>query len=284
MLPVNKNDAVTAVIDPQLSVDARRRLEYKINNPPGTGWLIFGGFGGMVSFIFLIVTFIAVFTSDLGWWAPSGSFISLIICLGVFAVGASSELNEKDRTHLVSEDKLDAGCAALLLRAQSAIRTVVASDVYSDDLLGPNVNEEMLRMHEWEIAVALREITGLSATLENNTKIGSPGPKTAAVLSSHRRALTIAREATIGRIEALERFATQVTAADNAKRDWKRSMEVSNFNSRYRDLVARTAADKIAIVEITGMTEQAAAAAQVFNDSLHEASLAAEALVLPQES
>lgn len=84
--------------------------------------------------------------------------------------------------------------------------------------------------------------------------------------SSHGRALTIAREATTARIEALERFAVQVLSADDAR----------------RELVARTAADDIAIVEVAGMTEQAAAA-QVFNDSLHEASLVAEALALLQE-
>ena len=285
MLPASKDEAVTTVVDPQLSAEARRRLEFKIDNPPVMGWFIVGGFGGIVSLVFLLITSIVVFTSDLSWWAPVGGAISLIICLGVLAANASTKLDEKDRRHFVSKDKdkLDAGCIALLHRAQRAITTVLASDVYSDDLLGPNVNEKMLRIHEWEIALALREITELSATLEHNTKIGSPGPKTAAVLNSHRRALTIAREATIARIKALERFTTQVTVADNAKLDLKRSMEVSNFNANYRDLVARTAADEIAIVEITGMTEQAAAAAQVFNDCLHEASLAAEALVLPQE-
>jgi hypothetical protein len=81
----------------------------------------------------------------------------------------------------------------------------------------------------------------------------------------------------------LEHFAEQVTAADNAKHDWERAVEVSDFNEKYRDLVASTAVDEIAIAEIAGMTEQAAAAAQVFNDSLHEASLAAEALALPPE-
>jgi hypothetical protein len=100
------------------------------------------------------------------------------------------------------------------------------------------------------------------------------------MFSSHGRALTIAREATTARIEALERFAVQVLSADDARRDWKRTMEVSDFNDeKYRELVARAAADDIAIVEVAGMTEQAAAA-QVFNDSLHEASLAAEALAL----
>jgi hypothetical protein len=123
----------------------------------------------------------------------------------------------------------------------------------------------------------------LSATLESNLAEGTPGPKTAAVLDSHRRAITFARDSTTTRIKALEHFAAQVKAADDAKLDWQRAMKLSDFNEKYRDLVARTAADEYAMVEIADMTDQAAAAAQVFQDSLHEASLAAEALALPAE-
>ena len=50
---------------------------------------------------------------------------------------------------------------------------------------------------------------------------------------------------------------------------------LSGLNDRYLDLVARTAADEHASAEITGLTEQAAAAAQVFGGSLYQATMAA---------
>ena len=52
-------------------------------------------------------------------------------------------------------------------------------------------------------------------------------------------------------------------------------------NDKYLDLVARTAADQHATVEITGLAEQAATAAQALRETLQQATLAAEALALP---
>jgi hypothetical protein len=53
-------------------------------------------------------------------------------------------------------------------------------------------------------------------------------------------------------------------------------------NDKYLDLVARTAADQRATVEITGMAEQTAEAAQAFRETLQRATLAAEALAFPE--
>jgi hypothetical protein len=53
-------------------------------------------------------------------------------------------------------------------------------------------------------------------------------------------------------------------------------------NDKYLDLVARTAADQYATVEIAGLADQAGAAAQAFRETLQRAALAAEALALPE--
>jgi hypothetical protein len=53
-------------------------------------------------------------------------------------------------------------------------------------------------------------------------------------------------------------------------------------NDRYRDLVARTAADEHATMEIAGLAEQAAEAGQALRETLQQATLAAEALALPE--
>ncbi len=126
----------------------------------------------------------------------------------------------------------------------------------------------MLRRHEWEIATALRDISKLRSGHESSGT-GTPGPMTAAVLSAQQRALTLASNATTSRIEALERYAQQLREADAAKLDWEHAVKASGRNELYRDLVARTAADEHAIVEIAGLTVQATAAAQVFQDRLH---------------
>jgi len=64
------------------------------------------------------------------------------------------------RDQVVSPLALELECRKLLQRAQRAIATIVTSSVYAGDLRGA-VEEPVLRQHEWEIAVALREITEL---------------------------------------------------------------------------------------------------------------------------
>ena len=142
------------------------------------------------------------------------------------------------------------------------------------------VTERTLRQHEWEIAVALRDITDLRAEHELNAA-ASAGPMTAAVLEPHQRAVQLAQNAIVSRVTALERYAAEIGAAASAYRDWQDALRVSGWNDRYLNLVARTAADEHAVTEIRGLTEQAAAAAQAFRDTVGQVSQAAAALALP---
>jgi hypothetical protein len=144
------------------------------------------------------------------------------------------------------------------------------------------VKEPVLRQHEWEIAVALRDITEFLMDLSSAYAGGTAGPMTTAVLDSQNRAISIARDATTARIVALELLAAQVAAAEAARRDWETAHRMAANNDKYLDLVARTAADQHATVEITDLTEQAAKAAQAFRETLQQATLAAEALALPE--
>jgi hypothetical protein len=91
------------------------------------------------------------------------------------------------RDELVSPLALELECRNLLRRVQRAISTIVTSRVYAGDLRG-TVEEPVLRLHEWEIAVALREITELLLDLVASNAGGTPGPMTAPVLISQNRA------------------------------------------------------------------------------------------------
>jgi hypothetical protein len=173
---------------------------------------------------------------------------------------------------------LDRVSRELLIRAQAAISS--ALDSVNDDALESQdvVTEPTLRWHEWQIAIALRDITDLQAEHESNTA-ASAGPMTDSVLAPQQRALQLAQDAIESRIIALERYAAEVLAARSAFQDRQDALRISNLNDRYLDLVAHTAADKQAISEIGGLTDQAAAAAQAVRESMRQVSLAA-ALVL----
>jgi hypothetical protein len=184
------------------------------------------------------------------------------------------------RDEVVAPLALDVSCRQLLLRVQHAIARSLKSGVYVSNL-HRTMPEIVLKQHEWEIAVALRDISELRAEYAASASAGGQGPMTAAVLAPQRHALALAQDATASRVSALECYAEQLEAADNAQRDWQSALRIAGLNDKFLDLVARTAADQYAVAEITSLTEQAAAAAQAFQDSLQQATLAAEALVLP---
>ncbi|HUA41216.1 MAG TPA: hypothetical protein VMA32_06615 [Streptosporangiaceae bacterium] len=165
----------------------------------------------------------------------------------------------------------------LLARAQNAVDTILGSQVRVAGLL--EADEPALRRHEWDIACTSRELTRVRALPGADAEAGA---MTAAVLEAQQRALALAEEATISRIRALERYAEQVAAADDAHRDWQAALRQSGLNDFYLDLVARTAADELAVTELDELTDRAAITAQVLTSSLRDANVAAAVVALPQ--
>ena len=184
------------------------------------------------------------------------------------------------RDEVVSPLSLERSCADLLARVQRAIATIVGSQVYAANLSG-TVQEPVLRQHEWEIACSLREISELLMELASTFAQGTAGPMTTAVVASQNRAITMARQTTTIRVVSLELLAAHIAAAEAARRDWETAQQAAARNDKYLDLVARTAADEHATVEITNLAEQAGQSARLYRETLAQAVLAAEALVLP---
>jgi hypothetical protein len=141
----------------------------------------------------------------------------------------------------------------------------------------------VLRQHEWGIATALRGLTRRRAEHQVALREGEPGPATAAVLEGQQRALELALGSIESRVAALERYAAALEAADAAERDMERALRVSSRNDSYLDLVARTAADTLAVTELADVTEQATIPKKAYLESLHRAGLAAEVLSLPAD-
>lgn len=197
-------------------------------------------------------------------------------------VGLAEPLYQlRHRDQIVVPSALDRVCRELLIRAQDAINSALDS-VTGDAAESPDiVPEPTLRRHEWQIAIALRDITELRAEHQLNAA-ASAGPLTDSVLGPQQRALRLAHDAIESRVIALERYAGEVVAAGSAFRDWQDALRISNLNDRYLDLVAQTAADEHAVTEISGLTDQATAAAQAVRESMRQVGLAAAALALSE--
>jgi hypothetical protein len=238
--------------------------------PTACFWLL-----AAASMIVLIADPIAI--GRIGWLAAAAA-------AAMAAIAIRHRASRRDlrlcRSKVIFPENLDETCRALLERVQSAISIILGSDVRAAGLLGNPIDDETLRQHEWEIAGKLREITSLRALLAENIAKNPAGPMTVDILSAHQRAIELAQDATTARILAIEGYATQVTAADEADRDWQQAVKLSTLNDKYLDLVARTATDEYATGEITGLTEQLAATALARYDRLREADLAASTLAL----
>jgi hypothetical protein len=200
-------------------------------------------------------------------------------------------VDQPDRNDLPRPDRmirlqdLDGPSQKIAHRGRQAIDTILGSVAYADNLLQQPALETTLKRHEWEVALILRDITKLRARhagfQPGHPMSLQPGPLTSAVLDPQQHVLAQAERSADVRVSAIERYAAEVTAVDNARIDWESSLRLSGLNDSFLDLAARTAADEHVIRELRGMTDQARAAAEVYYDSLTRAALAAEALALP---
>lgn len=178
---------------------------------------------------------------------------------------------------MIFPHELDSPGRLLLARAQNCIEAILNSAIRQAGLL--EADEPTLRRHEWDIACTTRELTQVGALRSDDAEVGT---MTAAVLAGQGRAVEIAQQAADGRVSALERYAAQVAAADRAHRDWHTALRLAGLNDRYLDLVARTAADELAVTEMAEFTARAAVTAQILTESLRDAINSAEVLALPQ--
>ena len=282
---------VSLVADPGLAAQTQRHLERAVRSPADEAAAAAGCGAMVVSTAGLITSVVIHFVTGLSWWWVGGSavaaaaiFIAAAVATPVIEVSSGTldpRDRDRDRDRFVEPSDLDDSCRELLRRAQRAIGAVLGSGVYASDFLDHAAGETVLRRHEWDIAAALREITRLRAELASAAAADAAGPMAAAVLDSQQHALALARDAIAARVSALERYAAQVETADAAQQDGLSALRLSGLNDRYLDLVARTAVDERANAEITGLTEQAATAAQVFRGSLHQATTTAQALAFP---
>lgn len=291
--PVREHRTVTAVCDPQLSASFRRWARRQRACFDAQGNLLALTPGGSSR---------GIRPAAAGGWAVAVACVALLVAdplsvswvewlAAAFAAAGSAvtvqfRTNRNDmrlaREKVIFPENLDAQGQALLGRAQGAIGTVLGSAVRAAGMLGDPVDDALLRHHEWQIAYRLGKISSLRSLRKATVAGGAPGPMTHDVLERQRRSLEEALESTTALVIALERYAAQIAAADEAERDYQQAIRLTEHNDKYLDLIALTAADNHAAEELAGMTEQLVIAARTRRERLHEADLAARALVRPE--
>ncbi|MFI9839605.1 hypothetical protein ACIHFD_21400 [Nonomuraea sp. NPDC051941] len=182
------------------------------------------------------------------------------------------QLRWYESRYVLTED-LDEASARLLARAQRAIAVVTESRVNAEGLLDDVSNAVMLPAQEWEIARLLAKLSALR-TKHRETVSKGLTPEVEAVAEPLARALDSSEAAVLARVEALERYASNVADAERAYQAHHQIEELRGRLHQYEELVAETGADGFAVPELERLAQDADRLEQALRRSVtsaHEA-------------
>ena len=208
-------------------------------------------------------------------WLLGVTMLAALVALGSPSVSLdlrrARELARRRDRYLVPQDLDDEG-RALLARVQAAIDTVRESRVNREGLLDTVDNAVTLPRQEWEIAQVLARQAGLRGQQRAAARSGPPEMEEA--LRPYREKLDLSVRAVTRRVEALERYAERVRAADEALDAHRRLEALAARAQEYDDLVAETVRDELALPAIERLTEQSDALVRGLRERLAEAARA----------
>ena len=237
----------------------QRRRALLPDHPERRELTVYGAVTGLTAAMVVAVTGatpwavgVLIFQAPTGWQSTTGQYALLLseaivaVTMLVFAtrVARFGEFRRQHRAasaarawhgrYLTGAD-LDARGRILLRRVQDAVDTVRSAEVTRADMIDAATANAVLGAQEWDIAVALREHGQLRAIREAEAEAAgeagaeaagepAPGSPAANLLARHRDAARAADESITSRVNALERYAAEVRAADAAYVEWRRRL------------------------------------------------------------
>jgi hypothetical protein len=227
---------------------------------------------------------VLVFQGAVGWQSATGRYalflMEMIVAVTAVVFGtqvmrfgqartrrAATAAARRYRGRYLADADLDAPARVLLRRAQEAIDVVTDAKVSREGLLD---EAPALAAQEWHIAVSLRDQAWLRARRAEITDASPAAPAsqaTAQLLRQHLDVAITAEESVTDRVAALERFASEVRAADAAYQDTSTRARLAELTAPHLDMLARTAADARGIAELAEMTDRARAIRTAFDDT-----------------
>ncbi|MFJ2029576.1 hypothetical protein [Streptosporangium sp. NPDC087985] len=171
--------------------------------------------------------------------------------------------------YLILED-FDYGSRDLLGRVQRAIDHILGSRVNALGMLDGVRNSVMLPAEEWEIAHLLTKLSALRARHRALAR-GGRTPEVIAAMAPLERALAASEAAVVARVEALERYARHVSAADRTLRSQDQIDALLAHLPEYEQLVAESGASRFSAPEIGHLSEDAVQLQRALHDSIRSA-------------
>ncbi|MFC6682038.1 hypothetical protein ACFQE7_39945 [Nonomuraea ferruginea] len=181
--------------------------------------------------------------------------------------------------YILPED-LDYPCQVLLRRAQRAAEAILGSQVHREGLIDTIDNRVTLPEEVWQIAQRLRKLSAMHAEHGKLVPRELPtGLKDA--FKPYSTALDAAWTSLSKRVRNLEQYAKQVVKADRVFHAHRRLEALAARTPDYQELIADTVRDDMARAHLRELTDQAAHARKLFEESIHQARQAAGELLRP---
>ncbi|MEO3782262.1 hypothetical protein ABGB12_02955 [Actinocorallia sp. B10E7] len=213
-----------------------------------------------------------VFTALVFAVLPAAWLVLLALC----GEDAAARLARHRHGHYVQYGDLAQKYRSLLYRAVKAVETVLDSEVNAQGLLDDVRNTVTLPAQQWEIAQTLMELDRLT---DEHEGARTDDPRVAELLAPQKEVLRLATASVTERIAALERYAAQTRAADDALEQWRTIQRLASNGDAYQELLARTVRDELAVAELGGLTEQARIVEEALRASVAKARRAGLSLV-----
>lgn len=218
-------------------------------------------------------------------WPLAAGAVTLI-CAGLAADQAlyNRQLRQlaAAQAHLIQPRDLTTDAQQLLARAQRAMTAGLDSTVHREKWLDAQRNEALFPQQEWAIARDLRAYSRV-ARKDQRAPEEVSSSTVAELLTTRQRVLKTSRQGIERRVAALEAYAEQVAEADARYAEVREIERLAAGSDELLALLARTAADDLAVTEIKGLTGEAAVVAATFTKALESAKQAAVA-ALPVQS
>ncbi|MFD3959593.1 hypothetical protein ACFWRG_31715 [Micromonospora tulbaghiae] len=218
----------------------------------------------------------------LALWLPAAGLMA-VVCAVLVADRALFNRQLRRITaaqqHLVRPEDLTVDAQVLLARAQRAMTVVLDSKVHREQWIDAQRNEVAFPRQEWAIAQGLRDYSRV-ARKGQRAEQETDNALVAELLASRRQVLATSLYGIERRVMALEAYAAQVAEADARFAEVREIERLAAGGDELLGLLARTAADDLAVAEIDALTGEAAVVASTFSKALESAKQAA-AVALP---
>ncbi|MFK0258414.1 hypothetical protein [Streptomyces sp. NPDC090445] len=269
-------------------VRRHRRAAERVRNPKQQQNLSLGPAGSGCLAIFFGAFAIQLASPPASWWGVAlggtAAAVALLVCVGQIMLRRDDTRHRRTaiqyRNRYVCPCDLEQRQRSLLVRASTAVDTILTSQAHKRQLIDATRNQVELPPTLWNIAQDLAAIDRLAMKHRAN-KASSAGGGVDAALVTREAAIKASRHAVETRVKALEQYAAKVLRLDALWAQQRQLEALEADSDEYLKLLAQTTGDNFTVDRLRAAEDEATEMAGPLLEAVLGARQAAE-LALPQ--